>query len=170
MGCWYPGPDVGGWPAAALDVSQGIHSEGKLAHQEYRSFDSMWNLDPSKLAENAGFDPNRDGGVFIKGGESNTDPLTFLVGPAVVHYGNKETVKTVNLARYIDRKNKVVTSNTGEIVMNYGAGVALIDTPKAQAVTGFFGKYGTVQLRDVTIVSKDDYVTIMVVKVLMAKR
>ena len=91
--------------------------------------------------------------------------MAYLVGPALVHYGDEDKVETTDLSKYIDRSKKIVTSNTGEITMNYGDGIATINAPQAQGATGFLGKQGTIELDDISITSKDHYVTVMVVSV-----
>ena len=62
---------MGAWPAAALMFRKGYLKQGEPAYHEHRSMQSLWDLEPSKLVESAGFDLNRDAGAFNRGGESS---------------------------------------------------------------------------------------------------
>ena len=156
---------MGSWPATALMFRKGYIKQGKPAFEEFRSMQSLWDLEPSKLVESAGFDLNRDASAFNRGGNSSIDPLTYLVGPVLVHYGEKDGVKAPRLDKFIDRKGKKVTSNTGQIVMNYGDGIATINAPQAQGASGFLSKQRQILLDDLTIISNDHYATILAVSV-----
>lgn len=156
---------MGGWPAASLIFRRGYLKQGEPAVVEHRKLASMWNLEPAQIVESAGFDINRDGAEYNAGGTGNIDPMAYLVGPVQVHYDSAGNTQVAELAKYIDRSAKIVTSNTGEIRMDYGSGICLIDAPKAQGATGFLGKRGTIELGDVTITSSDDYVTVLVVSI-----
>ena len=102
------------------------------------------------IAEDAGYDPNRDKANMSK--ESNVkdgvNPLAYLVGPVVVKYGGDPSQsRAVDLGPYLREDKKTVRSITGQLFMDYGKGLCAIDAPKAQGVTGFLKKAGTVKLR-----------------------
>ena len=69
----------------------------------------------------------------------------------------------LDLAKYINTSAKSITSITGELKWDYGRGLCTLNAPKAQGVTGFLKKAGTVKLGDVTIGSGNDYATVLVV-------
>jgi hypothetical protein len=52
---------------------------------------------------------------------------------------------------------------TGELTLDYGAGVMTIDAPCAQGVNGFLARAGRVATKDLTIQSSNEYGAIVVV-------
>ncbi len=154
---------MGGFPAYALMFRLGMIKQGAPVVHEERALTDMWQRKDPILAEDKTFDPNRNTGNT--GGQSNltkgVDPLAFLVGPVEVKYdGDPAATKVIDLAKYIDDSTKIVKSETGEIVLDYGKGICTVNAPDAQGATGFLSKSGVVALRDVTITSTDDYATI----------
>ncbi|MBV9467673.1 MAG: hypothetical protein JOZ57_00330, partial [Abitibacteriaceae bacterium] len=157
---------LGQFPAAALMYRQGYIQKGRPVVHEERALDDVWQRRSSLIAEEGGFDPNRDVGDLpprssVKGG---VDPLAFLVGPVEVKIGGDPAKSSVlNLAPYINNQNKTVKSVTGEITLNQGTGFCTLNAPKAQGATGFLSKAGPIQLSDVTLQSGNDYATVSVV-------
>ena len=118
------------------------------------------------IAEGRTFDPNRDATGFAEGSAVRTvaDPLAFLVGRVEVRYGGDPSkTRVADLSPYIDAAKKTVKSVTGEIRLNYGAGVCVVNAPKAQGATGFLSKAGQIALADVSLRCANDYATIAVV-------
>ncbi len=158
---------MGQWPAAALLFRKGYLKPGEPAVREQRALQDIWNRGMPIIAEDEGYDPNRDAGLIartssIKGG---VDPLAYLVGPVRVTYGGDPAKSTViDLAKYVDAKAKTVRSDTGEMTWDYGNGFCTMDAPKAQGATGFFAKVGgAAKLSAVDIACQNDYATVMVV-------
>ena len=90
--------------------------------------------------------------------------MAYLVGPVVVHYGEKPARPEIaDLPRFIDRKKQVVRSATGQLAWDYGRGVCTLNAPAAQGATGFLKKVGPVTLGDLTIRCENDYATILAV-------
>jgi hypothetical protein len=158
---------MGGWPAASLLFRSGYVKKAAPAVHEERRLDDIWGLKSSLLVEEEGFDPNRDASAIPKDSavKQAVDPLAFLVGPVEVVYGGDPAKSTVaDLGKYIDNQAKTVTSSTNELKLNYGVGVCTLDAPKAQGVSGFLSKGGgSFPLSTVTVVSKNDYATVLVV-------
>jgi hypothetical protein len=159
---------LGMFPAAALTFRQGYLKKGAVAVHEERSMDDVWSRRSPIIAEEGGWDPNRDTGNLPARSavKSGVDPLAFLVGPVEVVYGGDSAKSRVapNLATLIDNTKKTVASNTGEIRLNYGKGVCVVNAPKAQGATGFLARSGgPITLSDVTIASGNDYATVSVV-------
>jgi hypothetical protein len=75
----------------------------------------------------------------VKDFEGSITPDTLAVGRAVVDFVSKPAPTALpDLRRYIDRDRKVVRSETGQLVWNYGdEGFFTINTPGTQAVVGF---------------------------------
>src|SRR5262249_35236341 len=143
------------FPAAALIYRQGYLKKGEPAVHEERPLEHMWTRKIPVIAEDKSFDPNRYEGTTgsekskVKGG---ADPLAFLVGPVEVKYGG-DPAKTsvVELSRYIDSEKKTVPSITGEIRLDHGLGLCMIDAAKAQGASGFLKKAGDIKLTHVRI-------------------
>ena len=139
---------------------------GAPAVHEERTLDDLWQRRMPIIAEDAGYDPNRDKNSLSKQSnvKNGVNPLAYLVGPVTVKYGGDPARSTaIDLTKYIDSDNKMVRSNTGEIEMDYGRGLCTLNAPKAQGATGFLKKAGAVKLADVTIASGNDYATVLVV-------
>ncbi|HLX60200.1 MAG TPA: hypothetical protein VKX17_02850 [Planctomycetota bacterium] len=157
---------MGQWPATALLFRKNYVKQGEPAVREQRALADIWQRKTPIIAEDAGYDPNRDKDNLSK--ESNikdgVNPLAFLVGPVVTTYGGDPSKsKVADLKPYIDDAAKTVKSDTNELEWNYGIGLCTLNAPKAQGVTGFLNKTGTFKLADVEIRSKNDYATILVV-------
>jgi hypothetical protein len=157
---------VGGFPAAALMFRKGYIQQGAPVVHEERTVSSLWNRDPPIIAEDRSFDPNRDRGRAIGSGELRTgaDPLAFLVGPVEVKFdGDPAKTRVVDLTRYIDHQKKVVRSVTGEVTLDYGGGLCMLDTPKAQGACGFLANAKAIRLGDIAIRSQNGYAAVAVV-------
>ncbi len=94
---------------------------------------------------------------------SSFDPLTCFVGRVERSLEKGAKSVTTDVSKLIDRKSKTITSVTSELQWNYGDGLLTVNTPKSQAVTGFFSKAGTVKLGDIAITSKLEYGTVHVI-------
>jgi hypothetical protein len=168
MGKWsYNTPMLlGQFPAAALIFRQGLVAEGKPAVVEQRSLQNIWERKMPIVSEESGWDPNRDSTANALTSTVSTavDPLAHLVGPVRVVLGGDPAKTTVaDLGQYIDREHKTVRSITGESETHYGIGFYRVNSPMAQAVSGFLGEAGPQQLRDVAITCHNRYATIVVV-------
>jgi hypothetical protein len=157
---------LGGFPASSLMFRKGYLRKGEPAVHEERALEDIWSLRSTVIGEDESFDPNRHTGhlpkeVNLKGG---VNPLAFLVGPVEVKYGGDPAKTTaIDLSKYIDEQKKTVTSVTGELTFNHGAGWCTIDAPKAQGVIGFLDKGGPFAMKTVTIESKNEYASILAV-------
>ncbi len=157
---------LGQFPAAALLFRKRYLKEGAPVIEEFRSLDEIWKRVPPVLAEDPGYDPNRDQGDSARrtGARRSGDPLAFLAGPVKVYYDVKTAApKIVDLGRFIDHKRQVVRSNTGELQFDYGHGVCTIDAPRVVGAAGFLKKRGPVEGSSVTIDSQNEYATVLVV-------
>ncbi len=157
---------LGQFPANALIFRQGLVEEGKPAVVEHRSLDDLWHRKTPIISEESGWDPNRDTGnmALTSSVKTAVDPLAYLVGAVRVAYdGQPAKTEVVDLAKYIDRKNKTVRSITGQIETDYGRGVYRVNSPTAQAAAGFLKHAGPQHLADVDIACRNDYAAIVVV-------
>jgi hypothetical protein len=157
---------LGQFPGAALLFRKGYLKEGQPVIDEHRPLREIWERVPPVLAEDPGYDPNRDLGDTARRSVNTgiVDPLAFLAGPVKVHYDSDPALtKVTELSHLIDPKSKVVRANTGQVSFDYGRGLCTIDAPQAQGVTGFLNSAGTVELSGVTVDSKNAYATVLVV-------
>jgi len=157
---------MGQWPAAAMLYRMGYVKKGEPAVYEQRTLKDLWDRKMPIIAEDAGYDPNRDKDNLNK--ESNVkdgvNPLAYLVGPVMVKYGGDPAQsKVADLKSFIDESAKTVKSSTGELNLDYGKGICTLNAPKAQGVTGFLAKIGDFKLADVEIKSANEYATVLVV-------
>ena len=156
---------MGEFPACALMYRKGYLKQGAPVIQEQRPLLDLWERRTPLIAEDKSFDPNRAGtgagqSVIARG----VDPLAFLVGPVRVTYGGDPALtKVTDLTPFIDAPAKTVKSETGEVRLNYGKGLCVVNAPKAQGITGFLSKAGTVTLADIAVTSGNPYATVAVV-------
>ncbi len=175
---WNSPVTLGQFPAAALIYRQGLVQPGEPAVVEHRHQQDLWDRKTPIISEQGGWDPNHNAGditltsaagrhhVLVVGGRVKTtvDPLAYLVGPVRVAYGSDPAkTQVVDLAKYIDRKNKTVQSITGQIETDYGRGVYRVNSPLAQAAAGFLKDAGPQHLGDVDITCGNKYATVVVV-------
>lgn len=162
QGKWiFATPDMlGTFPAAALMFRQGYLKQGTPVVVEHRALDDLWNRRTPIIAEESGFDPNRDSNDIAPRSAVRTgvDPLAFFVGPVHLVFDSDPAQTTVvNLERYIDKAQNRITSVTGEVVMDLGRRFCTVDAPSAQGVTGFFDQQRLHRLTDVTFSVRNDY-------------
>ncbi len=92
------------------------------------------------------------------------NPLAFLTGPVQVTFGGDPATSTVaDLGKLIDEQAKTVRSDTGEIALDYGKGICTLNTSRAQGVAAFFQNQKTVSLKDVQVVSGNEYGSVLLV-------
>jgi len=157
---------MGQWPAAALLYRRGYVKQGEPVVYEQRSLADLWQRRMPIIAEDPGYDPNRDQGNRAKASniKNGVNPLAYLVGPVLVKYeGDPSRSRVVDLHPFIHEDTRTVESVTGELKMDYGQGVCTLNAPKAQGATGFLKKAGAIKLADVEIESGNDYATVLVV-------
>jgi hypothetical protein len=157
---------LGQWPAASMMYRRGYIKQGEPVVFEQRSLDDLWHRRMPIIAEDAGYDPNRDKSNRAK--QSNVkdgvDPLAFLVGPVVARYGGDPARSVVSdLSRYLKKDKKLILSNTGELSLDYGKGLCVLNAPKVQGASGFLKKGGFIKCADVEIQSGNDYATVLAV-------
>jgi len=156
------------WIANANGVSPpGVFHVSRFpAVVEERALADLWQRTTPIIAEESGYDPNRDSGDIAARSSVKTtvNPLAFLVGPVEVVYGGDQArSKVAELSRYIDAANGTIHSLTGELTLNTRKNFCTLDAPKAQGVTGFFEQQKQFELRDVTIRTGNHYGAVLVV-------
>lgn len=156
---------LGQFPAAAYLFRKSLVKKGSPAVVEYRPANDLWTRKPPKIAEDPGYDPNRDAGnTAQKSDNSAIDPLAFLVGPVEVVYGGKSDDTQDKSKEFIDQFKKIVRSNTGELTFDYGKHVVTLNAEKAQGVCGFLKKAGGKFRTDgIEIETDNEYASILTI-------
>lgn len=166
QGKWiFATPDMlGNFPAAALAYRQGYLRRGTPVVMENRLLPDVWARKTPVLAEESGFDPNRDAGDIaatssVKTGVSSD---AFLVGPVHVAFGaDPAKSKAGPLNGLI--ANGQIRANTGEIVFDAVKGYCRIDAPMAQGVAAHFSTTPVHELSSVRFHSRNAFGAAMVV-------
>lgn len=158
-------PLLGGFPAAAFLFRKGLVQRGVPVVHEERALEDLWNLRPPVIAEEGGYDPNRDAGFNPQSAiKTSVDPLATLAGPVeVVYGGNPARSTTADLKDLIDREGKKVTSITKEVVFDFGRGLCTVNAPAAQGAAGFLARTGPIPLKDLRIESRMEYAAVLAV-------
>ena len=146
---------MGQFPAASLIYREGLVAEGKLAANVTLSLEDAFALKGVKLSNKANLDALREADVK---GDSTTaggiDPLIHYVGRTNLSINRPDAKETLaDLSEFIDRKKQTVTSNTGELKLDFGNGLMKINAPAAQGASGNLKKAGRIQLADLSIES-----------------
>jgi hypothetical protein len=155
---------LGNFPASALIYRQGYLEQAPVVVQEDRPLKDLWNQVLPLISEESGFDPNRDRLDNHKTSQLTTvNPLAFLVGKIKVTYDSDRSQNQVmDLTPYLDEKARTIQSITAEIRWDYGKGVCILNSPKAQGATGFLKSVGTIKLKDGSITADNEYATVAI--------
>ena len=159
---------MGGFPAAAWLYHKGYVRRGAPAVDEKRDLEGdMWELRTPVITEDASYDPNRPGTQTAQNNIQGGAPYgAHFIGPVLVEYDADPTTTVINLGgqKVEDLDRGIIKSNTGEIFLDATKGFCLLDTPKAQGVTGFLGDSDAAfKTADLKITCGNDYATVLAV-------
>lgn len=158
---------MGQFPAHALAFRRGDVQEGSPVVVEHRSLNDLWTRRVPIISESGSFDPNRDEGSFAAESpiRQEVDRRAFLVGPVrVVHESDASRSQVADVSRWIDEDASVIRGNTGQIKLDYGKGVLVVDSPRYQGVGGFLADAGgSFTTADLSVQSENRYAMIAVV-------
>lgn len=148
---------MGQFPAAAVIYRAGLVATGDVLAEVNLKLDDLLDLRGTPMPQDAAFDELRlkdvPQGTEIRPGNV-IDPLVHFAGrtrTSITAEGGQH--KMADLSRFIDRKAQMVTSSTGQLRLDYGKGVLLINAPAAQGVSGHLREAGAVNLADISIES-----------------
>jgi hypothetical protein len=156
------------FPAAALVYRRGDVKEAQpVVHQVLNPDDLFamkgsggWSADALDEFRRRDLPP----GANLTGGVSKIEEMAPYVGPVVRAFGGDPARGwRKDLSRYIDREKQTVTSLTGELRWDFGRGVAVMDTPKAQGAAGFLGKAGEVTAANLKVNVANEFATVTAV-------
>ncbi len=160
----------GQFPAAALIYRRGLVKTGDVMADVTLSVEDLLKLSGTPLPQDAAFDELRlkevPQGTTIKQGQ-RIDPLIHYVGRTRVAFRKMDEgvhpTSLKSLAPFIDHAKKLVTSQTGELKLDWGRGVLTINAPAAQGASGDLASAGEINLADVTLAIPLDVAHVMVV-------
>ncbi len=166
---------LGQFPAAALIYRRGLVKTGEVMADVTLDVEDLLKLQGTPLPQDAAFDELRLKDVpqdtTLKQGQ-RIDPLIHYVGrtrvtfrrtgtPARLSESTNESqtgksarptsMKLTSLAPFIDHAKKLVSSQTGELKLDWGQGVLTINAPAAQGASGNLTSAGEIALKDVTL-------------------
>ncbi|CAN0502846.1 unnamed protein product, partial [Phaeothamnion confervicola] len=85
------------------------------------------------------------------------DPLVHYVGQTAVRFVDQgEAPRLKDLAPFINRTTRQVTSSNGQLKLDYGRGLLTINAPMAQGVMGDMKQVASTATRDLVIASQMD--------------
>ena len=158
---------LGQFPAAAVLFRAGLVEPGSVVADVALSPAALLALGGSPVAREVDLDearrlPDLSGAPTVPGG--SVDPLVAFAGIlAVRHVDGPGSSKVPDPRAWVDRGARTVTSTTGELRLDYGRGLLVIDAPAAQGASGRLGGVGVVRTRDLSISSSLDNVHLVAV-------
>lgn len=131
---------LGQFPAAALLFRQGLVSPGAVAARIVLGREALHRLEGTPLPQGASLGEAEHAqairlGPVLPGRQ--LDPLLHLVGQVEVEFRTSGTEAVAQPgAGSIDPVRRLVRSTTGELALDYQAGLLIIDAPQAQGAVG----------------------------------
>ncbi|MHB1035386.1 MAG: hypothetical protein ACYC35_11585 [Pirellulales bacterium] len=146
---------MGQFPAAAMTYRQGLVATGDELVALDLKIEDLLDLAGTPLPQDAAFDELRlkdvPQGTAIKPGNV-IDPLVHFAGRTNVNFSETGgPAKLKSLTPFIDRTRKTVTSTTGQLRLDYGKGVLVIDAPSVQGVSGALRDAQNTALTDLAV-------------------
>lgn len=159
---------MGAFPAAALMYRRGDVKEAPDAVRQVVRLEDLFALKGAGGLSAQALDPIRlaqvPAGKAVSGAVSSLDPMAFYAGRVVRAFGANPAASTqVHLAPLVNRGTKTVRSLTGEVELDWAAGVLHLESPRARGAAGFLSRVRTVELPGVRIESENEYASVMVI-------
>jgi hypothetical protein len=158
---------MGQFPAAALIYRLGLVGTGPVLADVNLNVEDLLRLKGTPLPQDATLDELRlkdvPAGAEWKPGQ-RIDPLLHYAGRAVVSFAaTPGGAKVSDLSRLVDANARTVRSATGELALDYGRGLLVINAACAQGASGNLQAAETVRTRDLEIVSDMDLLHVVAV-------
>ena len=159
---------MGMFPANALAYRAGHLRQGDVVVHEARSTDDLWDRKPALIDDNELYGDARALTAEMRSAkrpDGRPGRAAFLVGRVEATLGAKgDATRVADIGPHLDSAKNLVRSGTGEIALDYGAGVCQVNAAKSQGVAGLLKSAGgAFALGDVMIESANDYAAVSVV-------
>lgn len=160
---------MGQFPVAALLYRRALVEPGEVLADITLNLGELEKLQGTPLPQDASFDELRladvPKGKELKAGQ-RIDPLLHYAGRAQVKFSKgSASNKLVDLSKYVDHKAQSVTSTNGQLKLDYGKGLLVINAPRVQGASGAIGQAGMIKLPAITIESKLDLAHVIAVAI-----
>jgi hypothetical protein len=149
---------MGQFPAAALIYRRGLVAAGAVVARVDLNKSDLLHLRGTPLPQEAVLDElrladvSRDGQGMKPG--QRLDPLLHYAGRTEVHFVTAPgSVQIGDSKGLCDHTAQTVASTTGELKLDYGKGVLVVNSALAQGVSGALRRAGATQLKDLAISS-----------------
>lgn len=155
------------FPAAALQYRRGDIAEAKPEVYQALNPEDLFSLKGSAALDPDVLDDTRRTEASGEAA-SETDKLKLglqaYLGPVIRHFG-ESTNQPVQpeLAKHIDPEAKTIRTADGQVMWDYGRGVATVNTPRSQGAAGFLSKAGRIVLQDIVIECGNEFASIQVI-------
>ena len=142
---------MGQFPAAALIYRLGLVDTGEVMAEVGLELESLYELKGTPLVQEGNLDELRLADVSSSDTEDlsgqTIDPRIHFVGRTKVTISeDADETEVESLEPYIDDREQIIRSQTGQIELDYGDGVLKVTAPKAQALSGSLNLAGDTDL------------------------
>jgi hypothetical protein len=169
------------FPAAALLYRRGDVAEGAPAAVQKLKLDDLFALKGERFIQTQALDELRkkdtparpsspksggDGDADTAASKLSPESLAYFVGPVLRSLdanAGASVVDVVNLSPAVDVAKKTVRSLNGEVMLDWGAGVLRVNSPRCKAAAGFLAKAGPINLDGTIIDCRNEYASIIVI-------
>jgi hypothetical protein len=158
---------LGQFPAAALIYRRGLVAPGEVVAEVRLNTQDLMALKGTPLPQDASFDELRlkdvPEGTVVHAGQ-RLDPLLHYVGRSHVTFTEEPGGVTLkDLKPFVNRPAQTVASTTGELKLDFGTGLFVINAPRAQGASGNLRSAGKIELSSLSIASDLDLAHIIAV-------
>jgi hypothetical protein len=158
---------VAQFPAAALLYRRGLIKQGEILATINLNTNDLLKLKGTPLPQDASLDELRLKDLPASGGDlkpgQRIDPLIHYAGRVDVNFTSAPSKTDLkDLSKLIDHAHEQVRSSTGELLLDYKAGLLTINAAKAQSASGNL-KDAALKLSDITIESPMDNAHLLLV-------
>jgi hypothetical protein len=167
------------FPATALLYRRGDVAQGAPAVTQLLKLDDLFALKGERFIQAQALDELRKKDTPARpsspksgedgdsaGDKLKAESLAYFVGPVLRSLdanAGANVADAVNLSPAVDVAKKTVRSLSGEVALDWGAGVLRVNTPRCKAAAGFLGKVSPIDLDGVTIDCRNEYASIVVI-------
>jgi hypothetical protein len=151
---------MGQFPAAALIYRRGLIRPGAVLADLHLKREDLLRLKGTPLPQEAALDELRlqdlPAHPELKAGQ-RLDPLLHYAGRANVSFTDSPgSLQLADLSPWIDHARQTVTSSTGELKLEYGPGVLIMNASQVQGASGNLKSAGPLETATLAIASSMD--------------